>query len=81
VDLVLSDGMRYLVAKVPMELLEICSNLVSSIQHDRFERHFEFGMKPLVSEERGNHGRRVRGVVVRKLGQRKQVDVTICSQC
>src|SRR5882724_5506954 len=66
--------MRYLVTKVPMELLEICSNLVSSIRHNRFERHFEFGMKPLVSKERGNHGRRVQHVVVCKLSQRKEVD-------
>ena len=74
VDLILSDGMRYLVVKVQMELLEICSNLVSSIQHNRFERHFEFGMKTLVSKERGNHGRRVKHVVVCKLSQQKEVD-------
>ena len=43
VDLILSDSTRYLVVKVQMELLEICSNLVSSIRHNRFERHFDLG--------------------------------------
>src|SRR5882724_6107902 len=74
VDLVLFKGTRYLVAKIPMELLEVCCNLVSSIRHHRFKGHFEFRIKSLVSKERGNHGRRVRCVVVRKLGQGKEVD-------
>ena len=54
-DLILFEGMRYLVAKIQMELCEICRNLVSSIRHNRFEGHFEFGMKTLVSKERGDH--------------------------
>jgi len=74
VDLVLFEGTRYLVAKIQMELLEICRNLMSSIRHNRFEGHFKFGMKTLVSEERGDHGRRVRHVIVCKLGQGKEVD-------
>ena len=80
-DLILFEGTRYLVTKIQMELLEICRDLVSSVRHNRFEGNFELRMEALVGEERGNHGRRVRGVVVRKLGQRKQFDVTICSQC
>ena len=55
----LFEGMRYLVMKIQMELLEICCNLMSSIQHNRFKRHFEFGMKTLISEEWGDHGCRV----------------------
>src|SRR5882724_3191816 len=74
VDLVLFKGTRYLVAKIPMELLEVCRNLVSSIRHHRFKGHFEFRIKALVSEERGNHGRRVRRVVVRKFSQREEID-------
>ena len=50
-DLILSDSTRYLVVKVQMELLEICSNLVSSIRHNRFEGHFEFWMEALVGKE------------------------------
>ena len=55
-DLVLLEGMRDLVVEVQIQFLEICSNLVSSVQHNRFEGHFEFGMKTLVSKERGDHG-------------------------
>jgi len=40
--------------------------------------HFEFRIKALVSEERGHHGRRVRCVVVCKLGQGKEVDPSSC---
>ena len=54
-DLILFDGMGYLVMKIQMELLEICRNLMSSIRHNRLEGHFEFGMKTLVSKERGDH--------------------------
>jgi len=71
---ILFKGTRYLVAKIQMELFEICRNLMSSIQHNRFKGHFEFRIKALVSEERGHHGRRVRCVVVCKLGQGKEVD-------
>ena len=74
VDLVLLEGTRYLVAKIQMELLEICRNLVSSIRHHRFKGHFEFRVKALVSEERSNHGRRVRRVIVRKFSQREEID-------
>ena len=73
VDLVLFEGTRYLVTKVQMELLDICSDLVSSFRHNRFEGHFEFGVEALVRKEGGDHGRRVRRVVVRKLGQGKEV--------
>jgi len=51
VDFILFEGMRYLVAKIQMELLEICRNLMSSIRHNRFKGHFEFGVKTLVSKE------------------------------
>ena len=34
-----------------MQFLEICSNLVSSIQHNKFMGHFEFGMKPLLAKK------------------------------
>src|SRR5882724_4278664 len=63
VDLVLLEGTRYLVAKIQMELLEICRNLVSSVRHNRFKGHFEFRMEALIGKERGNHGRGVRCVV------------------
>ena len=68
-DLILFEGMRYLVAKIHMELLEICSNLVSSFLHNRFEGHFKFGMKTLIHEEWGDHGCGVQGVVVCELSQ------------
>jgi len=32
------------------ELLEICCNLMSSIRHNWFKGHFEFGVKTLISE-------------------------------
>src|SRR5882724_1825612 len=70
----LFGGMRYLVAKIQMELLEICRNLMSSIQNNRFKGHFKFRMKALVGEERGDHGCRVCSVVVCKLSQGKEVD-------
>jgi len=53
VDLVLLEGMRDLVMEVLMQDFEICSNLVSSVQHNIFEEHFEFGVKTLVIKERG----------------------------
>jgi len=56
VDLILFEGTRYLVAKIQMELLEICHNLMSSVRHNRFKGNFEFGMKTLISEEWGDHG-------------------------
>jgi len=51
VDLVLYEGMSDLVTEVQVQFLEICSNLVSSIRHNRFKGHFEFGMETLVSKE------------------------------
>src|SRR5882724_5567454 len=63
-DLILFEGVSDLVAKVQVQFLEICSHLVSSIQHKRFKGHFEFGMETFVSEEWGDHSRRVRHVVV-----------------
>src|SRR5882724_253627 len=69
--------MRYLVAKIQMELLEICRNLMSSIRHNRFKGHFKFWMEALVGEERGDHGCRVRRVVVWKLSQGQEVDPII----
>src|SRR5882724_3081244 len=74
VDLVLLEGTRYLVMKIQMELLEICHNLVSSVQHNRFKGHFEFRMEALIGEERGNHGRGVRRIIVRKFSQREEID-------
>jgi len=59
VDLILFEGVKDLVMEVQMQFLEICSNLVSHIQHNRFKGHFEFGMKTLFSKERGDHGHRV----------------------
>jgi len=50
VDLVLCEGMRDLVAKIQMELLEICHNLMSSIQDNRFKGHFELGWKPWLAK-------------------------------
>jgi len=64
--------MRYLVAKIQMELLEICRNLVSSVRHNK--GHFEFMMEALIGEERGNHGRGVRCVIVHKFSQREEID-------
>jgi len=63
-----------LVTKIQMELLEICRNLVSSVRHNRFKGHFEFRMEALIGEERGNHGRGVRHVIVRKFSQREEID-------
>src|SRR5882724_3088419 len=74
VDLILLEGTRYLVMKIQMELLEICRDLVSSVRHNRFEGNLELRMEALVGEERGNHGCRVRCVVVCKLGQGKEVN-------
>src|SRR5882724_10502963 len=74
VDHILFEGTRYLVTKVQMELLEVCRNLMSSIQHHRFEGYFEFRMEAFVGEEWGDRGRRVRSVVVHELGKRKEVD-------
>ena len=48
VDLILFEGTGYLVVEIQMELLEICSNLVSSFRHNRFEGHFKFGVEALV---------------------------------
>jgi len=56
VNLILLEGMRDLITEVQMQFLEICSNLVSSIQHNSFEGHFKLGMITLVSKERGDHG-------------------------
>ena len=58
-DLVLLEGMRDLVVEVLMQFLEICGYLVSSFQQNRFEGHFKFGVKTLVSKERGDHCCRV----------------------
>jgi len=55
VDLILLEGTRNLVMEVQVQFLEICINLVSSIQHNRFEGHFEFGMKTLVRKEWGDY--------------------------
>jgi len=74
VDLVSLEGTRYLVTKIQMELLEICCNLVSSVRHNRFKGHFEFRIEALIGEERGNHGRGVRRVVVRKFSQREEIE-------
>src|SRR5882724_2154619 len=60
-----------------MQFLEVCSNLVSSLQHNRFKGHFEFGMKALVSKEWSDHGCQVQSVVVRKLCQREEVDPVV----
>ena len=61
------EGTLNLIAEVQMQFLEICSNLVNSLRHNRFEGHFDFGMKALVSEEWSDHNFRVQGVVVGKL--------------
>ena len=71
--LILLDGMRDMVAEVLMQFLEICSNLVSSVQHNRFEGNFKFGMKIFVRIERGDHGHRMRGVVVCELCKEDEV--------
>jgi len=42
--------------RLQMELLEICSDLVSSFRHNRFEGHFEFGVEALVRKEGGDYG-------------------------
>ena len=68
---------RDLVVEVQMQFLEICGNLVTSVRHNRFEGHFEFGMKTHVSEEWGDHGCRVRGIVVHELGQGQEVNPVI----
>jgi len=60
-----------------MELLEICCNLMSSIQHNRFKGHFEFGMKTFISEEWGDHDFRVRGVVACKLSRGQEVNPVV----
>jgi len=60
--------------EVQMQFLEICSDLVSHVQHHRFEGHFEFLNENPVSEEWGDHGAECECVVVCKLGQGKEVD-------
>ena len=62
-DLIFLEGMRDFVTEVLMQFLEIYSNLISSVQHNGFEGHFEFGVKTLVSKERCNHGHQVQGVI------------------
>ena len=51
-SLILFEGMGDLVVKVLMQFLEICSYLVSSIQHNRYKGNFEFGMRALFMENR-----------------------------
>ena len=75
--LVLLEGVRDLVAEVLMQFFQLCSDLVSRIQHNSFERNFEFGVKALVGKEGGDCGHRMQGIVVCKLYQGKEVDQVI----
>src|SRR5882672_9029936 len=69
--------MSDLVAKVLVEFLQIRSNGVSSIRHNRCKGNLKFGMKALVGEEGGDHGGQVRGIVVCKLCKGQEVDPVV----
>src|SRR5882672_11182016 len=69
--------MSDLVAKVLVEFLQIRSNRVSSIRHNRIKGNFEFRVKALVGKEGGDHGGRMRSIVVCKFGKGQEVDPVI----
>src|SRR5882672_11914581 len=69
--------MSDLVAKVLVEFLQIRSNRVSSIRHNRIKGNFEFRVKALVGEEGGDHGSRMRSIVVYEFGKGQEVDPVI----
>src|SRR5467141_334230 len=76
-DLILLEGASDLVAQVLVKFFQICSNRVSSIRHNRFKGNFEFGVKALVGEEGGDHGGRMRSIVVCKFGKGQEVDPVV----
>src|SRR5882672_9194386 len=76
-DLVLPEGVSDLIAEVLVEFLQIWSNRVSSIQHNRFKGNFEFGVKALVGKEGGDHGGQMRSIVVCEFGEGQEVDPVV----
>src|SRR5882672_4254652 len=76
-DLVLLEGASDLVTQVLVKFFQICSNRVSSIRHNRFKGNFEFGVEALVGEEGGDHGGRMRSIVVCEFGKGQEVDLVI----
>src|SRR5882672_3160679 len=77
VGLVLLEGVSDLVAEVLVEFLQVRSNSVSSIRHNSIKGNFEFRVKALVGKERGDHGGRMRGIVVCKLCKGQEVDPVV----
>src|SRR5882672_10688133 len=69
--------MSDLVAKVLVEFLQIRSNRVSSIRHNRIKGNFKFWVKALVGEEGGDHGSRMRSIVVCKFGKGQEVNPVV----